>query len=90
MFAVAPEVDTERTAGRSRSGDKCDEDALADGLEGAGGEDGEGESKGVSGSNSPSGVDAVEAIAKEDVSVLEPQAMRGRGVGEAGAIAIRE
>ena len=63
IFAVAPEVETERTAGRS--GARGESEALEEGLEGAGGDDGEGESKGVSGSNSPSGVDAVEAMAAD-------------------------
>lgn len=58
MLAVAPEVDMDRTGGRSEKGEAEDE-----GLEGASGEDGEGVSKGVSESKSPSGVDAVESMA---------------------------
>lgn len=60
MPVAAPPVDMERRAGRSPD-DKWAE-ALEVGLEGAGGDDGEGEPKGVSASNSPSGVEAVESM----------------------------
>lgn len=62
MPAVAPPVDIERTAGRSA--DKCVGEALATGLDGAGGEEGDGESNGVSESKSASGVEAVDAMVK--------------------------
>jgi hypothetical protein len=67
MFAVAPVVDTDRGGGRSADR-KLDDEALAEGLDGASGEDGAGEgeglSKAVSESISASGVDALEAIAR--------------------------
>lgn len=56
MAAVLPGVDIERVAGW-REGE-----TLAVGLEGAGGDEGEGVSKGVSESKSASGVEAVEAM----------------------------
>lgn len=63
MLAVAP-VDTERAAGRSR-GTLSDEGTGEVGLEGKGGDEGDGLSKGVS-LSSPSGVDTAEsAIAEE-------------------------
>lgn len=60
MLAAAPLVDRERMAGRSADNDLAE--ALEVGLDGVGGEEGEGkgESKGVSASKS--GVDAVESI----------------------------
>jgi hypothetical protein len=61
MFAVAPEVESERAAGRSGTGSEGGTSER--GLEDMGGDEGEGASKGDSGSNSPSGVEAVEAIA---------------------------
>lgn len=72
ILAVAADVDTEWPPGRGRwSGDRREGEALTGGLVGIGGEDGEGESKGVSESYSPSGVDAAESIAAE-VSVWLP------------------
>jgi len=62
MLAVAPVVTLERAAGRS--GTLSDEGEETDGLEGKGGEDGEGLSKGVS-LSSPSGVDAGESAIAE-------------------------
>lgn len=58
MLAVAPVVTLERAAGRS--GTLSDDGLEEVGLEGKGGEDGEGLSKGVS-LSSPSGVDAAES-----------------------------
>jgi hypothetical protein len=86
MFAVAPEVDTERTAGRS--GASVEGEALAGGLEGTGGEEGEGVSKGVSESMSASGVDALEAIAEEE-SVVLPRVVWVREMVEAGLAVVR-
>ena len=63
MLAVAPVVTLERAAGRS--GTLSDEGEVAEGLEGKGGEDGEGLSKGVS-LSSPSGVDAAESAMAEE------------------------
>lgn len=57
MLAVAPVVTLERGEGRSTL---SDEGVTAEGLEGKGGEDGDGLSKGVS-LSSPSGVDAAES-----------------------------
>jgi hypothetical protein len=74
MFGVgAPDVDSERTAGRSGESREEDEGAGAGagvgegetsavGLEESGGEDGEGVSKPLSESLSPSGVDAADAM----------------------------
>lgn len=61
MLAVAPVVTLERAAGRSTLGD---EGEAAEGLDGKGGEDGDGLSKGVS-LSSPSGVDAAESAMAE-------------------------
>ena len=58
MLAVAPEVTLARAAGRS--GTLSDEGLVEEGLEGKGGEDGDGLSKGVP-LSSPSGVDAAES-----------------------------
>jgi hypothetical protein len=87
MFAVAADVEDERTAGRL--GERS-EGVAFEGLEGSAGDDGEGESKGEGESNSPSGVVTGEAMAEEGsaceparVRVLWPQVLRGRGVGEA-------
>jgi hypothetical protein len=63
MLAVAPVVTLARTAGRS--GTWFDEEVVAEGLDGKGGEDGEGLSKGVS-LSSPSGVDAAESAMAEE------------------------
>jgi hypothetical protein len=79
MFGVgAPDVDSERTAGRSGESREEDEggagagagagagvgegETSAVGLEESGGEDGEGVSKPLSESLSPSGVDAADAM----------------------------
>jgi hypothetical protein len=71
MFAVAAEVETEWGAPRGRcSGERCEWEALASGLEGKGGDDGEGEPRGES-SYSASGVDAAESMAAVVVSVVE-------------------
>lgn len=84
MFAVAPEVETVRGTGRSAERAACA--ALADGgLDEAAGEDGEGDPKAVSESYSasgvvPSGVVTGESMV-EEVSVLQPWALRGRVVG---------
>lgn len=59
MLAVAPVVETERAAGRS-GGTLSDEGTVEVGLEGKGGDEGDGLSKGVS-LSSPSGVDAAES-----------------------------
>lgn len=58
MLGVAPVVTLER--GEGRSGTLSDEGEKAEGLEGKGGEDGDGLSKGVS-LSSPSGVVAGES-----------------------------
>ena len=92
MFAVAPEVETVRGTGRSAeraawaalAGGGLEE-AAGGGLEEAAGEDGEGDAKAVSESYSasgvvPSGVVTGEAMVDE-VSVLQPWALRGRDVG---------
>jgi hypothetical protein len=67
IFAVAPVVDTLRGGGGRSTDRKPADEALADGLEGASGEDGAGEgeglSKALSESISASGVDALEAMA---------------------------
>ena len=68
ILAVAPVVTLERTVGRS--GTLSDEGVVEEGLEGKGGEDGEGLSKGVS-LNSPSGVDAAESAIAEVREWLE-------------------
>lgn len=61
MLAVAPVVDAVRGAGRSK-----DEGEVASvGLEGAGGDEVEGESRGVSESKSASGVVTGDAIARD-------------------------
>ena len=93
MFGVgAPDVDSERTAGRSGESREDEEGAgvgagadegvtSAVGLEESGGEDGGGVSKTLSESLSPSGVDAADAIA-EKVDVLRPR-VRGWWLGDA-------
>jgi hypothetical protein len=74
MLAVAPVVEAERGSGRS--GDSSDE-----GLEGAGGDVGEGEPKGVSESTSTSGVVTGESIVEEvSVSLLVDSGLWGCGV----------
>lgn len=62
ILAVAPVVTLARAAGRS--GTLIDEEIVAEGLDGKGGEDGEGLSNGVS-LSSPSGVDAAESAMAE-------------------------
>jgi hypothetical protein len=98
MFAVAPVVAAERAGGRP--GDRSDE-AADDGLEGAGGDVGEGEPKGVSESTSTSGVVTGESIVEEViVSLQRPLVLRGQewerrgregiGIGTGGSRAGRE
>lgn len=67
MLAVAPVVTLER--GEGRSGTLAGEEVFEEGLEGKGGEDGEGLSKGVS-LSSPSGVDAGESAIAEERETL--------------------
>jgi hypothetical protein len=64
MFAVAPEVDTERGGGRPSAGETGARLGLASGT--AAGEEGEGESKGLSESKSSVGVEAAEAMVDDD------------------------
>lgn len=81
MPAVGPGLDMERAAGRSA--DRCVGEAFATGLEGAGGEDGEGLSKGVSESKSASGVEAADAMASS--SNVYVAASGAAGYAEAAA-----
>jgi nicotinamide mononucleotide (NMN) deamidase PncC len=79
MFAVAPVVDTDRGGGRSA--DRWVDEASAVGLDGAGGEDGEGEARGLS-----------KAPASESTStsgVVGPDAMAMRGGGKEGGCGCR-
>ena len=61
MFAVAPPVDTDRMMGREGSGDDVSGGSLGSGVVG-----GEGDAKGLSESNSSSGVEAI-VLGLEDV-----------------------
>jgi hypothetical protein len=81
MLAVAPEVvDAVRGGGRSADS-RSGEEAFSVGLEGAG--EGEGLSKTVSESTSASGVDGLEAMAREwEKSRPEMGGVLGRGRGE--------
>jgi len=63
MLAVAPVVEAVRAAGRS--GTLSDKGTVELGLEGKGGDEGDGLSKGVS-LSSPSGVDAAESAMSEE------------------------
>jgi hypothetical protein len=86
MFAVAAEVETDRGMGRSANR-LLGEEGLADGLEGAAGDEGVGEGEGLSKapseSVSASGVDALEAMARcVKVAALDGRGTRYRGSGK--------
>lgn len=79
MLAVAPVVETERTAGRS--GTLSEEGTVEEGLEGKGGDEGDGLSKGVS-ESSASGVDAGESAMAETVLSLRGRRTTAEGKTE--------